>query len=69
MKTKIIRVYVFRHDMGLDRKPRWHAYTRWANPSWEGCQTIDVVAVDGAGAKREAIRLAKMEWESKESKP
>lgn len=53
------RVYVFRHERGPGRRPRWTAYTTWASASWEGCVVVDVRAANGNAAKREAIKIAK----------
>jgi hypothetical protein len=51
----VFKVVVFTTDRGATRNPLVTAYTRWFNPSWEGCCLHHVEAATGAEAKRKAI--------------
>jgi hypothetical protein len=41
------------------RKPLVTAYTRDANPLWDGCKVIDIEAENGTDAKKIAIKKRK----------
>lgn len=58
MGEREITVYVFKEERP-GRKPMWTAYTRWASPEWNGCRVVNVMAANGAEAKRIAIAAEK----------
>ena len=53
--TRVYTVAVFQHDRGVGRAPIISAYTRWFNPTWEGCCLHRVGAENGTAAKKIAI--------------
>jgi hypothetical protein len=60
MATKRIKVYTF-YEERPGRAPRVSAYTMWVNPTWPGCKTIEVDAINGTEAKKIAIKLRRQE--------
>lgn len=46
-------------DAVTGQRSKFRAYTRYYNPTWEGCCLHHVVAVTGTAAKRRAIEDCK----------
>ncbi len=61
-------VYTFREDRE-GRKPRYSAYTQWASPSWAGCKTYLIEAVNGTEAKKLAITRRREEEATEAEEP
>ena len=58
---RFFKVGVFIHERGK-RKPLFVAYTRYYSLDWDGCNELRVLAINGAEAKKKAIKIIKYKY-------